>query len=79
MKTRIVALLRSPKIKKVVGVVLIIVGVLALITPLTPGSWLALIGFELLGVRILLPERFAAILKRARREKHSSGPPGDKK
>lgn len=42
-----------PKIKKIVGVVLILIGLLALITPLTPGSWLAIIGLELLGVRIL--------------------------
>jgi len=31
-------------IKKVLGVILIIIGVFALLTPLTPGSWLALIG-----------------------------------
>lgn len=43
-----------PKIKKVVGVILILFGLAALITPLTPGSWLAIIGLELLGVRILL-------------------------
>ncbi|MEK7480622.1 MAG: hypothetical protein AAB604_00785 [Patescibacteria group bacterium] len=40
-------------IKKVVGVFLILVGLIAFITPLTPGSWLAIIGFELLGIRIL--------------------------
>jgi hypothetical protein len=38
-------------IKKVLGVILIIYGILALLTPLTPGSWLALIGMELLGIR----------------------------
>lgn len=47
-----------PKIKKTVGVILILVGLVALITPFTPGSWLAFIGFELLGVRILLFEKF---------------------
>jgi hypothetical protein len=40
--------------KKAFGVILIILGFLALITPFTPGSWLILIGFELLGFRILL-------------------------
>jgi len=44
--------------KKVLGIFLIIVGLLALLTPLTPGSWLALIGLELLGVRMLFFERF---------------------
>ena len=43
-----------PRIKKVAGVILILVGLAAFFTPLTPGSWLAIIGFELLGVRILL-------------------------
>ena len=42
-----------PKIKKVVGVILILIGLAALFTPLTPGSWLAIIGLELLGMRIL--------------------------
>ncbi len=48
----------NPKIKKVIGVILILVGLLALITPLTPGSWLAIIGLELLGVRILFLDKF---------------------
>ena len=38
-------------IKMALGVILIIVGIAALFTPFTPGSWLALIGLELLGVR----------------------------
>ena len=48
----------KPKIKKVVGLILILVGLAALITPLTPGSWLAIIGLELLGVRILFFDKF---------------------
>lgn len=42
-----------PGIKKVVGIILILVGLAAFFTPVTPGSWLAIIGLELLGVRIL--------------------------
>ena len=38
-------------LKKILGVLLIIIGLLALVTPLTPGSWLAIIGLELLGLR----------------------------
>ena len=68
MKTNFVTFMRSPRVKKVVGVILIIVGVLAFLTPLTPGSWLALIGFELLGVRLVLPERLNVLLKRIRRK-----------
>jgi hypothetical protein len=45
-------------IKKVVGIILVAVGFIAFVTPLTPGSWLAIIGLELLGVRILFFDRF---------------------
>lgn len=48
---------RRPGIKKTVGVILILIGLAALITPLTPGSWLIIIGMELLGARILLSDR----------------------
>ncbi len=44
----------NPKIKKIVGGVLILVGLIALLTPLTPGSWLIFIGLELLGLRFLV-------------------------
>ena len=54
----------NPKIKKVVGVVLILVGLAALVTPLTPGSWLAVIGLELLGVRILFSDKLLKFWKR---------------
>jgi len=46
-----------PRVKKAVGVILILIGLAALVTPLTPGSWLAIIGLELLGVRILLSKK----------------------
>ena len=39
-------------IKKVIGVFLIIIGLLALITPFTPGSWLIFVGLELIGLRL---------------------------
>lgn len=47
-------------IKTGVGVVLIALGFLALITPLSPGSWLILVGLELLGLRILLERKLRA-------------------
>jgi len=53
--------------KKTIGVILIIVGLLALLTPLTPGSWLALIGLEMLGIRLLI-ER-ALFLKGERKQR----------
>ena len=47
-------LIRNNSAKKIVGVILVILGAIALLTPFTPGSWLLFIGLELLGVRALL-------------------------
>lgn len=46
-----------------------ILGVLALLTPFTPGSWLALIGLELLGLRLLFERKFLSLLPRKYRGK----------
>ena len=50
-----------PRIKKTVGVILILLGLAALVTPLTPGSWLAFIGLELLGVRTLFSDKLTPL------------------
>jgi hypothetical protein len=47
-------------VRYTVGIILILVGLFALLTPLTPGSWLALVGLELLGLRILLRDKLLA-------------------
>ncbi len=61
----------KPKIKKVVGVILILVGLAALVTPLTPGSWLIFVGFEFLGIRMLFWDKIKARFKKhdSRQEK----------
>jgi len=56
-------------LKVVLGVALVLVGVLALLTPLTPGSWLALIGLEILGLRILLERKIISLLPKKYRRK----------
>jgi len=43
-----------------IGIILILLGLVALLTPLTPGSWLIPIGLELLGLRILLRDKLLA-------------------
>ncbi len=53
----------------ILGVILIILGVLAAVTPLSPGSWLALIGLELLGLRILVERKFLSLLPQKYRQK----------
>lgn len=40
-------------VKKIIGILFIVIGLAALVTPLTPGSWLIFVGLELLGFRIL--------------------------
>ena len=46
----------------ILGIVLIILGVVAFVTPFTPGSWLALIGLELLGLRLLVQRKLLWLL-----------------
>ena len=59
-------------IKKTIGVILIIIGLAALLTPLTPGSWLMLIGFQMLGWGFLLENRIVrAIRKKFEKSKKS--------
>jgi len=42
--------------KRILGIILVIIGLIALVTPLTPGAWLGLVGLELLGATFLLPK-----------------------
>jgi hypothetical protein len=52
------------KIVKIpIGIICIILGFLALVTPATPGSWLILIGLEILGLGFLLEGTLARFLK----------------
>lgn len=43
----------SKVLRKIIGVVFIILGILALVTPFTPGSWLVFVGFGLLGFKLV--------------------------
>lgn len=49
--------------RRILGVVLIILGVLALVTPLTPGSWLIFVGAEILGLELVFARKIAAYLR----------------
>ncbi len=55
--------------RTILGVVLIILGVAAALTPFSPGSWLALIGFEILGLKMLLPRKLRSLLPDKYRDK----------
>ena len=40
-------------VKKIIGILLIVIGLLALVTPFTPGSWLIFVGLEIFGIQML--------------------------
>lgn len=50
-------------LRKSLGIILIILGFVALITPFSPGSWLMLIGLEILGFRFLLEGKLSFLLR----------------
>ena len=50
-------------LRKFLGIVLIILGFVALVTPFSPGSWLMLIGLEILGFGFLLEGKLSRLLK----------------
>ncbi|OHA95410.1 MAG: hypothetical protein A3C62_02425 [Candidatus Zambryskibacteria bacterium RIFCSPHIGHO2_02_FULL_39_16] len=43
----------NKKVRKFIGVTLVIVGILSVITPFTPVGFLLVFGLEILGIRIL--------------------------
>ncbi len=44
-------------IKWPIGIFLLLFGLVALVTPFTPGAWLGFVGMEILGIMFLLPKR----------------------
>lgn len=50
-------------IKKIFGLVLVFLGLFALFTPMTPGSWLIFIGLELAGLKFILNHRLVIWLR----------------
>ncbi|MDO8742698.1 MAG: hypothetical protein Q7J45_04200 [bacterium] len=52
--------------KRIFGGLLMILGALALVTPLTPGSWLIFVGAEMLGIGILSRANVALYYEKAK-------------
>ncbi|MFA5800132.1 MAG: PGPGW domain-containing protein [Candidatus Peribacteraceae bacterium] len=42
-------------LKRILGVLFLLLGIAALVTPLTPGAFLIFVGLELLGLGFLIP------------------------
>ncbi len=55
-----------PRLRKIIGWTLVVVGFLALVTPLTPGGVLFFLGLELLGIRTVGAEKFKRFVRRAK-------------
>lgn len=53
-------------LRTVGGIALIIIGLLALVTPLTPGAWLMFVGLELIGVRLAAWDKIKEWIARRR-------------
>jgi uncharacterized membrane protein len=51
-------------LKKTIGVILVVWGLVALLTPFTPGSWLAIIGLQMLGLGFLLENRITRAIRK---------------
>jgi hypothetical protein len=72
VKARYRALMaKNPKLRKIIGVGAVVTGIVSLVTPLTPGSWLIFIGLEILGVRFLFWGRIKEYVKRKGDSEHS--------
>jgi hypothetical protein len=56
----------NPSIKKIIGSALILIGIIAFLTPFTPGSWLFFVGLELLGFHFVLWDRIKQKLEKIR-------------
>ena len=54
-----------PRLRKSIGWILVVVGFLALVTPLTPGGILFFLGLELVGLRTVAGEKIKRFMRRA--------------
>ncbi|MDP3763265.1 MAG: hypothetical protein Q8Q92_01235 [bacterium] len=54
----------NPKVRKVAGIVLIIIGLLSIVTPFTPVGFLLLLGLEILGLRVLVGDKLKSWFKK---------------
>jgi len=52
-------MIAAPKniLKRIIGVILVIFGLVALVIPFFPFAWVAFVGFELLGFRVLFLDK----------------------
>ena len=55
----------NPKVRKVTGVIMVVVGLLSIVTPFTPVGFLLVLGLEILGVRVLFWDKLKNWFKKS--------------
>ena len=53
-------------LKRVIGIVCLLVGFVGLVAPIIPGAWLIFVGLELLGLTFLLPRPVRELYEKAK-------------
>lgn len=56
---------KNPRVRKVIGILLLILGFISIITPLTPFGFLFFVGLEVLGIRLLFWNKVKGWLRKA--------------
>ena len=56
----------NPKVRKTAGVILIVIGILSIVTPFTPLGFFLVLGLEILGIRVLVWDKFKAWWRRSK-------------
>ena len=54
----------NPKIRKIVGVILITIGLASVLTPFTPVGFLLIVGLEMIGLRLVLQDKIKSWFKK---------------
>jgi uncharacterized protein YqgC (DUF456 family) len=54
----------KPKLKKVLGIILVVVGFVGIITPFTPWGVLFFVGLEFLGIRFIFIDKIKNYFKK---------------
>lgn len=57
----------KPRLRKIAGWAFVIIGFVALVTPLTPGGLLFFVGLELLGLRFIGTEKLKRFLTKEKK------------
>jgi hypothetical protein len=61
--------MKNSRYRKLFGVLLIVYGVIAFVTPGIPGAWFIFIGLEFFGIKLLWGEKLKALWRSWRKKK----------